>query len=157
MIDPTVQDIVDRALDGERVPVEDLLPLFGFPTSSAEAAHIIWAARRIGEEASHNTGQVYAQIGIDGLPCWVDCQFCQFAANISPDDAEDAIIPLEEVVNYARTFDEAGVHLISLMSTGSFPFHRLLETVQAVRDAVRDDMPLLVNTGDLSLEQAKQL
>ena len=156
MIDPTVIDIVERAVGGECIPPDELLPLFDLETLSPEVAHIRWAARTITARACGNVGQIYAQIGIDGLPCPADCQFCSFAASRSKGFA-GAIVPLEDVVDYARLYDEEGVHLISLMATAGLPFDRVLETVRAVRAAISDDMPILCNMGDIDEDQARQL
>lgn len=156
MIDPTVTDIVDRAVSGERISPDELLPLFDLETLSPEVAHIRWAARTITARACGNVGQIYAQIGIDGMPCPADCQFCSFAASRSKGFV-GAIVPLEDVVSYARLYDEEGIHLISLMATAGLPFDRMLETVRAVRAAVSDDMPILCNMGVIDEDQARQL
>ena len=165
---PFVEDIVVRAVAGQRIPADELLPLFDLPTHSAEAAHVMWAAQTIARETTGNIGQIYAQIGIDALPCPANCDFCDLAAknvraaqDAAGDTAEvratlrDAVVPLEDVVAYARTFDDAGVHLISLMATAGLSFERILDTVAAVRAAVHDDMPILVNIGDMTLDQAQ--
>ena len=158
-MDALVENIVERAIAGERIPGAELEPLFEVDTRSAEAAHVMWAAQTIARRASNNTGQIYAQIGIDALPCPVNCAFCSLAAHQSHDDAAaaDAVVPLDQVVHYAQVFDCAGAHLISLMATAALPFERVRATVAAVREAVSADMPLLVNAADLSLEQAREL
>ncbi len=157
MIDASVIDLVERATDGEKIAPDELAPLFAYDALSAEAAHVRWAARVITARACGNVGQIYAQIGVDALPCPGDCDFCAFAASRSSDAASDAVVPVDQVVAYARLFDDAGVHLISLMSTAALPFERMLDFVRAVRGAVCDDMPILANTGDLTFDQASVL
>lgn len=157
MLDRTVESLVDRALAGEHLPAADVKPLLSLSSTSAEAAHIRWAAREITYRASNGMGQIYAQIGVDGLPCPGNCGFCSFAAATSTRDHRSAIIPTETIVEYAQAFDRAGVHLISLMATAALPFDHLLGIVKAVRSAISNDMPLLCNTGDLTFEQAQAL
>ncbi len=157
IIDTGIEDIVDRAVGGEKIPPAELLSLFDIDTLAPEVALVRWAARTITARACDNTGQIYAQIGIDALPCPANCDFCAFAAARSAGVSLDSIVPLEKVAEYARIFDDAGVHLISLMSTAALPFGRMRDTVRAVRESVRDDMPILVNTGDLSVGQAREL
>lgn len=154
--------LVEHALAGRLPSAEELLPLFELETFSAEAAHVKWGADCLARRASGGRGQVYAQIGVDMLPCPMNCAFCTLAADNAFFDArgvdpEELIVPLEQVVSYARTFDAAGVHLVSLMATDALPFERYLEMVTAVRAAVADDLVLMANVGDVSLEQARQL
>lgn len=157
MLDRTVETLVDRALAGEHLCAEEAEPLLSLPATSAEAAHIRWSAREITFRASGGNGQIYAQIGVDGLPCAGNCKFCSFAAGVSTKEDRNAVLPTEAVVEYAQAFDKAGVHLISLMATEGLPFDQLLAIVRAVREAVSDDMPLLCNAGDMTLEQAQAL
>lgn len=156
MIDRTVEQLVDATLQGRTLNLEQARQLLALDEDSAEAAYIRWAAERIGRQASGNRGQVYAQIGIDARPCPGACAFCSFSAG-NGEFSGDADVPLDEIVGYARTFDEAGVHLISLMSTAAYPFDRYLEVVSAVRSAVADDMPIMANTRDLNEEEAHAL
>lgn len=157
-----VEDAVDRALAGERLSDDALEPLFALDPLGAEAAHVIWTAEHLARRVSGNRGQVYAQIGVDMLPCPVDCAFCSLArCNASPlrlaEGRESQIVPLEQIVEYARAFDDAGVHLISLMATAAMPFERYLEVVEAVRTAVADDQVIMANAGDMSFEQMRRL
>lgn len=157
-----VEDLCERALAGKTPANDELLRLFALETHSAEAAHVCWAAETIARRASGNRAQVYAQIGVDMLYCPMDCAFCTLARRNAPDcvlqsDPEELIVPTEEIVGYARVFDDAGVHLISLMATAALPFERYLDIVKAVRAVICDDQVIMVNAGDMSLEQAKRL
>ena len=195
MIDEQIMRMVDKAIMGTKPKREQLLALFDLDTFSPEAAYVKFGARQIARTASHAVAQVYAQIGLDNLPCPKDCGFCTLAESfgknepapgqkmrmitnpdgthamvpVEEEGAQDLAqpaeqprpagkeVPLEEVVAYAKAFDEAGVHLISLMSTAAMPWDHYLEAVRAVRAAVHPDMPIMANTADLTLEQAQQL
>ena len=161
-MDQQVIDTVQRALEGACLADEELLPLFALDTFSAEAAHVKWGADVLARRASKGRGQIYAQIGVDMLPCPCDCAFCTLAIgnagqDIKDRDREELIVPTAQVAEYARIFDEAGVHLISLMATAALPFDRYLEMVKAVRLAVADDAVIMANAGDMTLEQALAL
>lgn len=161
-MDRFAEDVVDRALAGEKLADEELEPLFALDPLGAEAAHVIWAAEYLTRRASVNCGQVYVQIGVDMLPCPIDCAFCSLARrNASPSrlaaDRESQIVPVERIVEYARVFDDAGAHLISLMATAALPFEHYLGVLEAVRSAVSDDQVLMANAGDMTFEQAERL
>ena len=161
-MDAYVEHVVEKALAQECLSDEELLPLLDLDPLSAEAAHVCWGAKTLARRASKGRGQVYAQIGLDALACPMDCQFCGLARiNASHEvltaEPESLVVPLDEVVAYARTFDEAGVHLISLMATDMLPFERFVETVRAVKQAVSERQVVMANCGDISLQQAQLL
>ncbi|MGN0037731.1 MAG: hypothetical protein ACI36Y_01145 [Coriobacteriales bacterium] len=157
-----VEVAVAGALAGAQLADEELLSLLVLDPLSAEAAHVRWGADQLARRASGGRGRVYAQIGVDMLPCPVGCAFCTLAWGNAPEellerDPEELIVPTAQVVEYARVFDEAGAHLISLMATAALPFEHFLEMVDGVRSAVSSRQVILANCGDLSLSQARQL
>lgn len=157
-----VEAAVGDALRGKSPADEVLLHLLELDEDSAQAAHVCWAAQRIARKASGNRAQIYAQIGVDMLPCPMDCGFCTLAHCNASDEVlarskEQLIVPTRQIVDYARVFDNANVHLISLMATAALPFERYLAIVAAVRDAVHDDQVIMINAGDMSLEQLQRL
>lgn len=156
MLDRNIERIVDDALAGKHLSKDDALQLLKLDPSSAEAAYIRWASITLGREASNNCGQIYAQIGLDASPCPRDCAFCGLAS-CNSNFTGKAEVPLEDIVSYARTFQDAGIHLVSLMATDVLPFERYLEIVQAVREATDGKLPIMANCGDLTFEQARQL
>lgn len=156
MLDKSVESIVDRAIEGESPCRDEMLMLMGIDVESAEAAYVRWGAEVLGRRASGGVGQIYAQIGLDATPCPENCAFCSLAArnNSSKGRAE---VPDDEVTHYASVFDEAGVHLISLMATAAYNFEHFLRIVATVRGAIANDMPLMANIGDITFNQAQQL
>lgn len=156
MIDRSVEALVDRAIAGTPPSKREAVALLTTDASSPEAAYIRWGAELIGREASHGTGQIYAQLGIDANSCPENCAFCALAASSSTQKGP-AEVPIDTIVACASTFDRAGVHLISLMSTAGFDFNRFLAIVQAVRESVSPDMPLMANIGDIDVSQARAL
>ena len=161
-IDARAMDIADAAAAGRAPSREDVLHLLSFHHHSPEAAYVGVRAREVGMKAGRGRGFVHAQIGVDALPCPENCRFCSFAAmNLDADKGfgvnASYEVPLEEIVAAASHFDEAGVHLISLMATAGLPFERYLEMIRAVRETVSPDKPLMANMGDITFEQAQVL
>ena len=156
MIDSHVETIVDRSIEGQAPSREEILALMKLEVGSAEAAYVRWAADVLGRRASSNTGQIYAQIGLDATPCPENCAFCSLAARNTSNEGR-AEVPDGEIAHYAKVFDEAGVHLISLMATAAYNFEHFLRIVATVRGAIADDMPLMANIGDITFNQAQQL
>lgn len=161
-IDQRVMAIADAAAEGTSPTRDDVLHLLSFDAYSVEAAYVCAIARQMAVKAGDGIGLIHAQIGVDAYPCPENCRFCTFAAiNYEADKGyrfdDEPEVSLEHIAAIARTFDEEGVHLISLMATAGLPFERYLEMVRTVRTAVSPDMPIMVNTGDLTLSEAQAL
>ncbi|MDO4289652.1 MAG: hypothetical protein Q4C41_00285 [Eggerthellaceae bacterium] len=156
-MDARVMSLVEGALEGRTIAPDDALFLLGFAADSAEAAHVCWAADALARRASHNTAQIYAQIGLDATPCPENCAFCALAARNAAQRGHErgrAEVPDSEVVDYARVFDEAGVHLVSLMATAAYDFEHFLDVARKVRAAVAPDLVIMANIGDIDAAQA---
>lgn len=157
MLDRFVESRVDEVLEGNLLDAQDALRFIEFPQDSPEAAYIYNAARRLSRKASHNTGQIYAQIGIDESPCPANCDFCTLATQNNKKHKGFTPVPDEQILGYARLFDQENVHLICLMATAAYPFEKYLALVQKVRSVISADMPIMANIGDISDEQADEL
>ena len=173
MLDRRVEQIADAAREGACPSEDELVYLWGFSPYSAEAAYVCAAARAMTWAAGGGRGFVHAQIGVDRLPCPVDCAWCSFAArNASPADggsdadlpdgaggegADALVVPTDEIVSYSRIFDEHGAQLVSLMATAALPIGRYIEMISAVRDAVSDELCIMANYRDVTREEARAL
>ncbi len=160
MLDERVVQIADDAVLGKVPTRSDVVYLLRFDAYSLEAAYVCAIARQIGMRACNGKGYVYAQIGVDETACPKNCRFCSFAAvNTNPKeyDSVHVEVPVGRIVHYAKLFDNEGVNLISLMATAALDFDRYLDMIRAVRASVSDDMLIMANTGDLTIEQAQSL
>ena len=156
-MDTRVAELIEVAASDGVLTQEDVVYLLGFDECSEEARAMIDSARKIGFKAADGRGYIFAQIGVDALPCPENCVFCSFAACNSTREHRDAIVPTEQIVAHAQVFADAGVDLISLMATAALPFERYLEIIEAVRATIGIASPLMANVGDLSAEEASTL
>ncbi len=79
MLDRRVEQVVDAALGGACPAEDELAYLWGFSPYSPEAAYACAAAREATWAASGGRAFIHAQIGVDSLPCPVNCAWCSFA------------------------------------------------------------------------------
>ena len=160
MIDERVVQIVDAAVEGNGLDIAHIEYLLSFDPYSVEAAYACARAREIGLKACDGRGFIYGQIGVDQTACPENCRFCSFAAVNTDMDTYDPLsveVPVGRIVHFAKLFDDAGVHLVSLMATAGLDFDRYLDMVRAVRASVSDELTIMANVGDLSIEQAHAL
>lgn len=151
-----IYEIVEKSLAGYALDHDEIRALYSVGTFSPESYYIQWAGRQMSLEAAQGKAEIHAQIGLDGSVCPKNCQFCSFAAcnKVRRGKLET---PLADVLAYAKAYEEDGANLILLLTTGGYKFEKLLEMVHEVRQVISAGMPLLANTGDMSLEQVKML
>ena len=146
-------EILEKAEAGERLSIEEITLLYTLPANSPEAYLLRCAANRRAMELADGKAEVHAQIGVDAGPCIKSCQFCSFAKCNNP-EGELKLTPLQAILDYAKAFQDAGANLILLMSSAAFPFEELGDIAQRVREVIGPEMPMLINTRDLTAEEA---
>ena len=149
-------EIIEKTDAGETLSMEDISLLYSLPSNSPEAFLLRCAGNRYAMELADGKAEIHAQIGVDAGPCTKSCQFCSFAKCNNPEGALK-LTPLRAVLDYAKAFQDAGANLLLLMSSAAFPFERLGEIALRVREVIGPEMPMLINTRDLSLEEAVSL
>lgn len=151
-----VKRIVEKALSGDILNAEEISLLFAIPLFSYDSLLIQAAARQMCEKASTGFAEVHAQVGLDIARCPRNCLFCSFAA-CNGVFTENIDLPVEEVVNRARDFENDGANAIYLMTTARYSFEKFIEVAQEVRNSLRPNTILVANIDDFSEEQAAQL
>ena len=156
VFDERIYEIVEKGLLGKGLTEQETLELYRVPETSKEAAYIRWAGQDLSLRATDGIAEIHAQIGLNATTCPKDCLFCSFAR---VNDVRKGVyeVPKEEVLEYAKAYVEEGANLILMLTTASYKFEKLEDMVGSVREVIPADMPLLVNTEDLTLERAKRL
>lgn len=156
IFDQVVYDIVEKGLEGNGLTADEVLTLYEVDETSREAAYLRWAGQELSVQAADGIAEIHAQIGLNATVCPKNCKFCSFAACNS---ARKGVyeLPKEDVLEYAKIYEEEGANLILVLTTASYSFDKLVDMVESVRASISADMPLLVNTDDMSLEQCRRL
>jgi len=121
---------------------------------SREVYALMETANRLSREAFANKGERHFHIGLNVEPCRFDCQFCSLAAchGIFTTSAE---FSQEEILAWAQEGEAAGADAFNLMTTGSYPFSRLLELGRFLSSRV--GVPLVANTRDITHAEGEAL
>jgi biotin synthase len=151
-----MHDLIDKGLEGNGLDDQEAAALYSVDPQSKEGYMLQWAGRELQKRASNGMAEIHAQIGLNGSPCPKNCQFCSFAAcnGVRHGKLE---MPKADVLEYAKRYVDEGANAILLLCTASYRFERLLEMGSAVREVLDPKMPLLANTGDMTLEMAQQV
>ncbi|MDR2108114.1 MAG: hypothetical protein LBP28_01460 [Coriobacteriales bacterium] len=159
MLDRNIAILVDKAVADQRLSPAEIKTLYAVDERSPEAFYLQWGAYQIARQASGGRALIYAQIGIDANSCPGNCQYCSFAADNPRASRGQTELPLDAILRYCAAFAAGGVHLISLMTTASYPTSKLLTVVEAAREVLGEhrggtEIVLMINTGDFGLEEA---
>lgn len=151
-----VVELVEKALEGNGLEFDEMEYLYDVNPLSRDSYLIRWAAHQMSLAATDGKAEIHAQIGLDGSVCGNNCKFCSFAAcnKLVKGRFE---LDADDVKAYAEAYMEEGANLILLLTTGTYKFEKALEMAEMVRGIIGPEMPLLINTADMTLEQTKQL
>lgn len=155
-INNDIVTLVDKGLAGQGLSEAEIATLWGVNPYSAEGAYVRWGGFMLARKASDGVAEVHAQIGMDASSCPKDCQFCSFAScnGLRPPSLE---MPKDEVIEYAKAYNAAGVNLMCLMVTANYSFEKFLDMGASVREVIDPELPLMANIDDFSYDQAVRL
>ena len=151
-----LQEILNRALEGQAPTRDEMIQLLRFSELSLEASQLRAVSNHLSRKRFDNHAFLSGQIGYSTAPCRGDCVFCVFAAGHSTFPVTE--MSVEEVVNHARAFASNGLlGNLWLMSMHDFDLKRFIEILHAVREALPKSVMISSNIGNLTLEEAKRL
>ncbi len=134
----------------------DIVSLLSIDSTSLEAHALREKANALSHQRFHDTQLLLGQIGIEKHPCPAQCAFCAFSETL----LKDAPFQMKEseLSAHIENFIENGeLDALFLMAMHNYNFEYLLKCVRHARKLVPHDMQLVVNIGDTTLEQFKQL
>lgn len=148
--------IVEKLRKGEQPEKKEIITLLSLDPSSPETALLKSRAREMANEITGNTGKVWSAFGIEHRACPMNCQFCSFGKEWGLVQ-EDFDWPDEDIVEAARMSVADGASWFTLRTNAGYSIERLCELAKKIRSEVPGDYALVVNTGDMSREDADNL
>lgn len=154
LIRPQLADIFKKAEENVFLSREEGHLLMQIPLHLAECYALMETANRMSRSRFGNKGENHYHIGLNVEPCPLDCQFCSltYKAGIFTDKIE---FPVEQIIDWAREAEKAGADGLNLMTTGNYPFSRLLELGRILKREVK--VPLVANTRDINHQEGEAL
>ena len=151
-----LEGIVARSCAGSHPAREEILFLLGQDPEGDKAQLVRRRARALALEVTEGTGRVWSAVGLDSRPCSMNCAFCSFGEQWGL-VREEHIWTNEEVVCTARLAVAGGASWVTLRTTEFYSLDRLCALAARVRAEVAGDYALVVNTGELDAQAARQL
>lgn len=145
----TIQKAEAMALAGEALSTETIIRLLEIDPNSEEAELLGAAARQVAAKVTGNKAGIWASIGVDYVPCPMNCRFCSFGEAWGT--AEDAYtLTDDEVVSQAKSFIESGADWITLRTTEHYEFSNLIKLARRIHAEIPGNYKLVANTGEMN-------
>lgn len=149
-----VEDIFKKAVEFVPLTQEEGMCLIQIPLHSSDCYRMMEIANRMSREQFGNKGENHLHIGLNVEPCPLDCLFCSLThkAGIFTEKIDFSD---DQILEWARYAEAQGCDGINLMTTGTYPFSKLLQVGKFLSQEV--SVPLIANTRDISHAEGEQL
>jgi biotin synthase len=153
-LSPAIEEILKKGGDFAGISRDGALALMRIDLQSFDTYALMETANRMSRSRFANKGENHFHIGLNVEPCPMDCKFCSLTrqAGIFTEKIE---FPMEEVVGWAKQGEAQGADALNIMTTGTYPFSRLLDVGRLLKREV--NAPLVANTRDINHREGEQL
>lgn len=153
-ITPQVETILARGVGGEGIDRHQALTLLSLPLHTKETYALMETANRLSRDLFGEKGENHFHIGVNVAPCPLNCLFCSLTqkAGIFKEAVD---FSEEQILNWARHAEAHGADGLNLMTTGTYPFRRILDIGRMLKRAVK--VPLVANTRDINHKEGEAL
>lgn len=153
-LEPQIEQILIKAEDMAALTRDEALTLMRIEPHTKGAYALMETANRMSRDQFGAKGENHLHIGLNVEPCPMDCRFCSLTrrAGIFQEKIE---FSTAQVLAWARQAEAQGADGLNLMTTGTYPFERLLEVGRLLRSEV--SVPLVANTRDITHREGEAL
>ena len=153
-LDSNVAEILNKAQDMAGISQEEAVHLLRLELCSPEAYAVMAVANRMSRQSFGGKGELHFHIGLNVEGCPYNCKFCSLtkAAGIFQGSRE---FSEEQLLSWGKQGQEQGADALNLMTTGRYPFDRLLEIGAWISREI--SVPLVANTRDINHQEGEAL
>ena len=153
-IAPSIAEILQKAAEASGITRDEALKLMSLHPLSKEGYALMQTADELSRRTFGSKGENHFHIGVNVEPCPMDCRFCSLtrAAGIFKVKEE---FSFERILAWAREAEAKSADALNLMTTGMYPFEKLVEMGVLLSKAVKT--PLVANTRDINHKEGEQL
>lgn len=153
-ISSRIGDILRKGGDGVGISREEALDLMWIEIGSREAYALMQTADDLSRTMFKGKGENHFHIGVNVEPCPYNCSFCSLTRGAGIFN-EKIDFDEEQIHEWARGAESGGADALNIMTTGTYPFERLLEIGRLLKREV--SVPLVANTRDISHQEGERL
>lgn len=154
LLSSKVADILRKADDFEELATEEIILLLGLDLCSVETYAVMHVANAMSRRTFGAKAERHMHIGLNVEPCRYDCLFCSLTrtAGIFTEPKEFCTT---QVLAWAREGRDQGADAFNIMTTGFYPFEKLLDFGRFLHREV--GVPLVANTRDITHKEGETL
>ncbi|MFH1034206.1 MAG: radical SAM protein [Pseudomonadota bacterium] len=153
-LDRKLNDILNQAQDMAGISQEQAVYLLRLDLCSPEVYALMGLANGMSRQAFGGKGERHFHIGLNVEGCAYNCKFCSLAKQTGL-FTQPREFGQEQLLAWARQGQEQGADALNLMTTGRYPFARLLEVGAWLSREV--SVPLVANTRDINHQEGEAL
>jgi biotin synthase len=153
-ISEAVNDILTKGGDFAGINRDQAMRLMKLPLHSKEVYALMETAHRMSRQQFGRKAENHFHIGLNVEACPLDCTFCSLARSAGI-FREKQTFQIQEVIAWAKMGEAHGADALNLMTTGTYPFKRLLEIGRQLKQVT--NVPLVANTRDITHREGEQL
>lgn len=159
-MDTKTQRFIDRVYDdglkGAMPSKETLLDLLALDPCSEETTHLKRRASDMAHAVAGGKARIAGAVGIDYVPCSMNCSFCSFGEKWGVIEREVAYTE-DEVIELVRSYVEQGATTVTLRSTEFYDLDVLQDWIADIREQVPGCYEINMNVGELTPERARAI
>ena len=151
-----IDKMKSKAMKNQRQDRTDILTLLSMDPTCEESKYLAAAAKEVAFESTGRKSRVGISIGLDYAPCTMNCTFCSLGEKWGLVEGSYTL-PIDMVVKMVDTYVKEGYYQFVLRTTEFFDNEQLASYARAIRSKVKGRYILVANTGEQTLESAKNL
>ncbi|UWG97606.1 MAG: radical SAM protein [Candidatus Dehalobacter alkaniphilus] len=145
-----------NALAGKTLDKASIVQLLSIQPDSPADKALGKAAREVAASVTGNRGYLWGAIGLDAVPCSMNCEFCSLGEKWGIVQ-ESKKISDEEIMAKVKQFAEIGASWIILRTTEFYDLKKLGTFAARIKKKVPGQYLLGINVGEFDLETANYL
>lgn len=151
-----LQNILERALNGESPNKEECKYLLQFSEKSIEASLIRATSNEIMRKKSDNSAIILGQVGVDVSACTGGCKFCTFGEGHTK--FEPCRLTDEELHAKISGFcDQDDLYGLFLMTMHDYDINVFLNSVKMAKTIVPQSTKIWSNVGDTDIDTFREM
>lgn len=156
MLNSFIDKCQRKCLEGQPLSKKEIISLLEIPVGSEADMYMRSRAREAAQKITGNNGCIWCAVGMDYAPCPMNCKFCSFGEQwgLIKDERH---VSEQEILEHVRRYVEGGAAYIVLRTTEFYSLDMLLEYVPKIRNAVKGDYAIVLNTGELDSITAQRV
>jgi biotin synthase len=151
-----IESAKKKCLDGEVLSRDEIVGLLDIPVGSDDDMALRKAAYETAVELSGGKGYIWCAVGMDFVPCEMNCSFCSFGAKWNVIREEHHVTD-EEIKESIRRYVDGGAAYIVLRTTEFYDIDRLLSYIPQIRSEIPGDYVIVLNPGELTREETQKI